>query len=425
MGLGKFFTRQAPADQHNRSIVGVGMRIGPSSVLGDTSGTGWWPGNFEYRGALGIPGVERAVSIISDLIGGMPWDAYTQHGRDYAEKISPRPTILEEPNPEETGMETFAAWVMDYLFDGNAIGIIAERNRSGVPTAIMPVPVSRVGIRRVPPDEYSPLPVGTIEYSIGSKRYSANEIFHVKGKCPPGCLRGWGVLEMHLNGCGELDLAAELARQARSISQNGVPTGKIKVTNPDATENDMIAVRDKWMENMRTRSPAVLNATTDFEPLSWNPEEMQLVDARKMSLLEVANIFGLPPRFLGAPSGESMTYSNSETEAIDLMKFSIGGHVKRFEQRLSRLFVRGTWVLGNLDAILRADTLARYQAHQIGVNGGWLLKSEVRDIEKLPPVQGIDEPQQQPPQPIQVSAHRIPPVDALPAGANNEKGQAQ
>jgi hypothetical protein len=45
----------------------------------------------------------------------------------------------------------------------------------------------------------------------------------------------------------------------------------------------------------------------------------------------------------------------------------------------------------NIDALLRSDTLTRYQAHQIALDPatGWLDKNEVRGIEGLAPMEGI------------------------------------
>jgi HK97 family phage portal protein len=395
MGLGKTFMRSAVAEQQLRMLVSDGWRIGPSAEITGNQGYGW----TGFVRALGIPGVGRAVTLISDLIGGLPWDAYTTHGRDYAEKMTPRPILLEQPNPEEIRMATFSAWAADLVLHGNAVGVIAERNALGVPTAVFPVPASLVGVRRVGGWTHAVLPKGAIEYAVGGKSFSAHEIIHVKGLAEPGQLRGVGVLEAHLNGCGSLDLAAELARQARSINGNGVPTGVLKATNPDVTEDQLRDAKAGWLANMRDRTIAALGPGTEFEALAWNPEELQLIEARKLSLLEVANIFGLPPRYLGASSGDSMTYSTSETEGIELLKFgSVGGFVARFEQTLSLAYPRGTQVKANLDALLRSDTKARYEAHKTGIDAGFLRRSEARELEDLPPVPGIDDaPQPQKP----------------------------
>lgn len=405
MALGKWLSRTEPAPQQSRVIVSNGWAIGPSSEITEGWDVPWGGGN--YLRALGIPGVDRAVSLIADLLGGLPWDAYSQDGRNYAEKISPRPILLDQPNPEEPRIATMSAWATDLVLHGNAVGVIAERDAVGLPTAVTPVPAFWVGVRRVDGQAYSVLPAGAIEYQIGTRSFSADDVIHVKGPCEPGALRGYGVLEKHLNGYGSLDLAAELGRQARNLGGSGVPTGVLKALSPDVTETQLRTAKDAWLVAQRDRTVAALGPGTEFTPLAWNPEELQLIEARQFSLLEIANIFGLPPRFLGASSGDSMTYSNSETESIDLLKFSLGGHLARFEQTLSLHFPRGTWVTANLDAVLRADTTARYAAHQVGIAAGFLLKSEARELEDLPPVDGIDDPPSQP-EPRQLPAAVVP-----------------
>ncbi|MBB4689819.1 phage portal protein [Amycolatopsis jiangsuensis] len=415
MGLGRLFTRTSGSGtRHARMLVSDGIRIGPAAgIAGDT----WW-GHGGFLRALGIPGVDRAVRLISSVVGGLPWDAYTDGAADFAQKVAPRPILLEQPNPEEVRMASFSNWTADYLLHGNAVGVIAERDGAGVPTAIVPVPARMVGIRRADGQTYSVLPTGAIEYSIGGRVFSAHDVLHVKGLAEPGALRGLGVLEAHLHGDGALGLAEELARQARNISQDGVPTGVLKATSPDVTPDQLREAKALWLETQRDRTIAALAPSTDFEPLAWDPEKLQLIEARKLSLLEVANVFGLPPRYLGASSGDSMTYSNGETEAIDLMKFSVGEHVARFEQTLTLLFPPGTWVTAKLDAILRADTAARYTAHETGIRAGFLLKSEARALENLPPVDGIDdEPAQQ-----QSPPHAT--VLPLPTGSQSPQEEA-
>jgi HK97 family phage portal protein len=377
MGLGRILTRQArtPVETRNAGanfeVIIDGNPVNSPLQL--------------YRGGMQIPGAWRAALLISDLLGAVPWGAYRQRAGNPIEQLDPIPPLLEQPSPPDTRVTTFSSFALDLVWNGNAVGIVAARNSDGWPTATLPVPAEQVGVRRVTPNMYSPLPVGAIEYKVGGQSFGSDEVIHIKGPCPPGGLRGFGVLEAHMNGAGTLDLAAEQSRQARNIAQSGVPTGKLKVSNPDATEADLKAAKDKWVQNQRDRTVAVLNAVTDFEPLAWNPEEMQLVEARKFSLHEIALVFGLPLSFLGADQS-SRTYSNIEQEAINLLKFTLGGHLARFEQTLSLAFPRDTWVKANLDSVLRADTLSRYQAHQIGLTAGFLTLDEVRELEDRPPM---------------------------------------
>lgn len=355
--------------------------IDGQQVFGDGGGPS------TYRGGMQVPGAWRAALLISDLLGQVPWDAFRRRGGDPVEVVSPTPPLLEQPNPQEPRMATLSSWALDLIWEGNAVGVIAARNVDSWPTAVFPVPARMVGVRRVGRESLSQLPIGALEYQIGDRAFDAAEVIHIKGPCEPGAVRGMGVLEAHLHET--LALVREQQRQARSLSQHGVPTGKLKVTNPDATKTDLEDAKKGWLDAQRDRTVAVLNATTDFEPLSWNPEQLQLVQARQYSLTDLELIFGLPVGWLGGMNS-ARQYSNIEQDAVNLIKFTLGGHLARFEQTLSLAFPRGTVVKANLDAVLRADTLTRYQAHQTALDGGFLTVDEVRELEDRPP---LPEPQ--------------------------------
>lgn len=409
MGLGKALVRSAGAPNAN-----PGMFYGH---FNDAAGP--WALSHPYHGALAVPAVHRAATLISDLIGALPWQAF----RDRAGKTEKLDgvSLLDQPAPPDTRVNSISSWVLDLLLEGNAFGIIAERDSQGVPTAITPVPARFVGVQ---------FNGDQVRYYVGARDYGVNDVFHVKGWCPPGWLRGFGVLEHHFDfrhgHHGAISLAQELQRQAKNVSQAGVPTGIINVTNPDATTEQLQGVKAGWLDSQRDRTVAVLNATTTFQPLSWNPTETQLLDARKFSLLEIANIFGIPPKFVGAESGGSMQYSTSETESIDLLKFSLGGHLARFEQAFSALLPRGTCVKANLDALLRSDTTARYTAHSVGIGAGFLLRSEARAMEDLPEVKGIDD--EPLPKKAEVAVSKTDPVSPtvaqVPAPGSNDSGGA-
>lgn len=340
-----------------------------------------WP-SAGYQGAMGIPGCWRAATMYAGLAGQIPWDAWQKIGDAPEKMITPRPMLLEQPHPPYTRMTTFGSALLDYFWHGNAIWVIAARNALGVPTAVIPVPALNVAVRRVTPFQESPLPVGALEYKIGSLTLGSNEVIHFMGPCQPGAVRGMGILETHL---ATLTLARDQQRQAGSISTSGVPTGILKSSDPDIEENEALELKASWVRSQSTRTVAFLNASTEFTPLSWNPEELELVEARKFTLTEIELIFGLPPGWLGGMNS-ARQYSNIEQDAVNLLKFSLGDKLAQFEQTLSLAYPRGTLVRANVDAILRADTLTRYQAHTLGINAHFLTPDEAREIEHRPPL---------------------------------------
>jgi HK97 family phage portal protein len=136
----------------------------------------------------------------------------------------------------------------------------------------------------------------------------------------------------------------------------------------------------------------------EFTPLSWSPSDAQLLEARKYTIHEIALIFGLDPTWLGAAQ-TSRVYSNVEQEGINLVRYSVAGWLTRLEQALSAALPRGTYAKANTDAIMRADTLGRYQAHEIGIRSGFLTRDEARDLEERPPLTAGQRAELKPPAP--------------------------
>jgi HK97 family phage portal protein len=357
--------------------------VAPAGVSGN-SGLSLW---FDV---MSIPAFWRGSNLLADLMAQVDWDAYTT-GRGQEELVEPRPALLEQPAPPDTRYVTYKSGFLDYLINGNSIGVIATRDGSGKPTSMWPVPAAWCGVRRVGPGSSSMLPIGAVEYSIAGKSYSATEVIHVKGPCAPGALRGFGILEAHF--AGALATAHEQQRQAKNMSRHGVPPGYIKYTGPDPIEGeDLAEARDDWMRKRDEGGIAALNSGLEFEAISWNPDQMQLIEARQLTLNEIANLLGLPSSFVNSTNsgGTSLNYTSVDSEALGLLKWTMGGHFVNWEQTLSLCYPAGTRVRANLDHFLRGDTQSRYTAYFAGISAGWLLRSEVRRLENLPPVEGID-----------------------------------
>lgn len=398
--------------------------VAPQGVSGNS-------GLSLYYDVMSIPAFWRGSNLLADLLAQVDWDAFTSHGRDQEELIDPRPLLLEQPAPPDARYVTYKSQFLDYLINGNAIGVIATRDAANRPTSMWPVPAAWCGVRRVGPGSSSMLPIGAVEYWIAGKSYSADEVIHVKGACAPGALRGFGILEAHF--AGAIATAHEQQRQARNMSRHGVPPGYIKYTGADAIEAEELAeARDDWMRKRDEGGVAALNANLEFSAISWNPDQMQLIEARQLSLNEIANLLGLPSGFVNSTNsgGTSLTYSTVDSEALGLLKWTMGGHFVNWEQTLSLCFPRGTRVRADLDHFLRGDTQSRYAAYSTAIGAGFMLRSQARKLEGWSVVPGIDDtplpakaekalmwtdpkpgisvPPPGDPEPIQATADRLP-----------------
>lgn len=329
---------------------------------------GNWAGVYvDQDTMLGVPAIWRGITLISDAIGAMPLHAYRGDTL-----VTPTPNILLRPNPPCIRMETIAAMASALLIHGNYIAVLGEPGVNGLPESFYPVEPNRVNVSR---DN------GRMIYMIDGRQYDQSQILHIKNFSMPGALVGVGILGAQKQALGKLIAINEYA--SRYFDGGVSPSAILKSANPDLTQEEADALKAAWMSmySSRNRAPAVLNSSTEFQVLSDNAQEAQLIEAQQQALVEASNILGLPAYYLGAPNS-SRTYSNVEQENLQLIRWSIQPIAQRIEEALSDLLVRGQVAKFNFDSLLRTDTLSRYQAHEIAISNGFLTVDEVREMEK-------------------------------------------
>ncbi len=364
-----------------------------------------WGEAGAYRGGMSIPGAWAAALFRADLVAKLPWHLFRERADGTTERLR-TPSILLQPDPPATRMVTIGALALDLIWHGNGIAQITSRNADGSPSAFTPIPADRVEVARLPR-------TGRVVYRIDgdpNRQLDYVDVLHIQGPTRPGELRGMGVLEFHL---AQLSASRGLARQSNNVA-HGVPTGILEAPDPDVTPEELASAKRSWMDAQNTRTIAALAPGVKFTPISWRPDEMQLVEARKFDLAQLALIFRIPGYWIGADS-QPFTYSSADWEGRNLLKYTaVGADVERFDQALSLLFPRGQFVRANTDAILRGSTRERYETHQLGIQGGFLLKSEARAFEDLPPVPGIDDPPAPPEPPAAVTDDQDDPTEEIP-----------
>ena len=336
-----------------------------------------WAGTYvDTNTALGIPAIYRGVSLLADAIGALEIHSYRK-GR----RVQPTPKILERPVPTQTRIETISAMAASLILDGNYFAVLGAPGDNGLPDFFYPVACDRVHMYERE---------GRVYYRIENETYTQSEIFHIKNFTLPGELYGRGIVALQKQALGKEIAINEYT--ARYFDGGVNPTAVIKSANPDLTQEEADALKAQWMAmySGRNRMPAVLNSSTEFEILSGNAQESQLVEVQIQALTEAANILGLPAYYLGAPN-TSRTYANVEQENLQLVRWSIQPIAERIEQALSDLLVRGQVARFDYDTLLRTDTNSRYNAYSTGITSGFLTVDEVRDMENRDPINPIDD----------------------------------
>lgn len=416
MGLGRTLVRSSVPEQREHQWAGAQDGFGNGQVVEWTAtnkSTGisetWftfgglfanWGGSDHYRGFMSIPAAWRASLLRADLLASISFRLSKWDGPPGEETLRPlprdqQPYSLINPDPPFTRFDWYSAMCLDYQWHGNGIAYIAERYKDNRPQRMITVPAHTVMVRLADPDaarfyfnRTGEMP--TFLYTFAGVEVPDTDILHIRGPHAPGNWRGMGALETHFS---TLRGAQDLAQSAREFTKAYVPTGILKMLDPEAGETEAINLKASWVNAQRSRTIQVVNSSVEWIPVGWNPTEMQLEEARKLSFHEIAMIFKVPLSLLGVEQS-NRTYRNDDSEMNNLNRFSLLGDVTRFEDGLTEKFVKQSRIFrveGDLEDLLRSSLKDRYEAYKIGIESGMLMRSEARRREGLKEIPGIDD----------------------------------
>jgi HK97 family phage portal protein len=346
--------------------VTVGPSSGPLPTLAGTT-----VGSDE---ALRLAAVWSCVRLLADTVSCLPVDTYRRGDRN---AIEPAPLIVQEPAAGQPVHEWLYSVMVSLLLRGNAFGIITARSGATLlPQQVELIHPDRIGVT-VQED-------GHVQYRVLGKEIDAEDVWHAKAYTMPGSIMGLSPVEYSRQAIG-LGLAAEgFASQffGDGATPSGMLTAQGKLTPEQATE-----LQTQWADSHgRRRKTAVLGGGIAYTPISVKPEESQFIETMQYNTASIARVFGVPPWMIGAESGDSLTYSNTESQSLQYLKHSVTPWLTRIESALGRLLPRNQFVKFNTGGLLKADTKSRYDAYKVGVEGGWLTIDEVRELEDLSPL---------------------------------------
>ena len=386
--------------------------------------TVWWMGDdtpfvAPLNAGAGLSAVTRATSLITG-ISGLPW-RNVSGGVDARTSFQelPPPRWLNDPQlarpdsrfgfpsiPAATRLPRAAfwgQWIRSALLRGVGY-LMFEEDAAGAP-----VPGT---MRLLNPDLVAPqwdADLGYVFRRIGSEHMGGGyvdtdfdgrmilgqRVYRLVGLLNP---TSWvdeyglamGVLEVH---AVELGLAVQAVSYGTGAYRSGVPAGYLKTSIPNFNKEQADRLRARWLEHHGgdRRSIAVLNATTEFVPIQMSPLDMALIESRKMSLVDIANMFGVPPYMIGGTDGGSNTYSNAESRNRDFLSYSLLPWANAVEDVLTSLVPAGQFIEVAFDGLLKPDTATRYEANTKAIAAGWKTVDEVRMEESLPPLEPVAE----------------------------------
>jgi phage portal protein BeeE len=323
--------------------------------------------------AMSVPAIKAARDIFCGKLGTLPLHTYNAAGETISRQLMDQPERFKGLVRSKTLADT----IDDLFFYANSLWVVRDREWSlDGPNTGYPQVVERIHHSRwVQDSETSQIMVD------GDKTPAQDCILFVSGNDP--ALDFGGPIRALL----AMERAAGMYIARPEMSEYFQPN--------DGSEPDDEEIQDFLADWATTRSKGITGFIpenlTRNETKRMTAEELQLTSAREFGISEVSRMFGISPNWL-ALNITSRTYNNAESERRDFIEGPAAPYIKAIEETLSLGAVtpRGQYVRLNLDAFLRANTLERYQAHNLAITGGWKTVNEIRALENLPPIAGGD-----------------------------------
>jgi HK97 family phage portal protein len=327
--------------------------------------------------ALQHSAVWASVNLIAGSISTLPLAAYRVGERD---PLPALPPILRSPSAGWSLPDFLYAALQSLLVRGNCYGLIVDRAGAGLlPAQVELLAPERVGVQVD----------NRVIWRIDGQEVDPASIWHVKAFTAPGQVLGLSPIQHARQAIG-LGIGAE-RYAARFFGESAIPSG-VLTSDQDIKQDRAEQLKARWKQaHTGHRDIAVLGQGARFQAVTIPPEQAQFLESTRANVATIARYFGVQPELIGGESGGSLTYANVEQRALDFLTFGLRPWLVRLEVALSALLSSTTTVKFNAAALVRTDLLTRYQAHESAIRADWKLRSEVRELEDLPPIAGIDD----------------------------------
>jgi HK97 family phage portal protein len=359
--------------------------------------------------AMRVAAFLHGVRFISQLMGTLPLNVYerlTGGGKDKRADLHLHTVLHDRPNAWQSAQEWREMTTAHALVCGNGYSKIIPGRRGFVdelrpmnPRLVTPSLSDDWNLRYL------------VENSSGTEKKTLlkEEVFHLKGF-------GYGLSGISLLAAMRDTLGLALAMEmsgARFFAAGTTPSGVLQhpgILSEPAQDRLRKATALRHSGADKHWGIMVLEEGMTWQQIGISYKDSQFLEGRNFQIQEMARFLGLPPHVLYDLTRS--TNNNIEHQGLELVMFSLMPWAKRWESSIQRDLIfeedAGTFFAEfNMDALLRGDTLTRFQAYQLAIMNGIYSPNEVRDFENRNPRAGGD---------VYYSPQNLAPSGELPAG---------
>jgi HK97 family phage portal protein len=350
--------------------------------------------NIGVDRALSLVPVFGAARLLADTVASLTPVLYTL-GKDGIQRQLPTPSLFTQPSVYGTLFDWLHRGTTSMALQGDAIGLVTDRDYYGFPTMIEwlnPEQVATHDGNLSGPGSYM-----NPQWWWNGRRINdpRRDLVHIPWFCMPYKTRGLspiGAFRVTANvGLGAQEYAADW------FNNGGVPPGTIQNKMHTVSKEESDIITQRITQKLRTRKPLVFGNDWEYTPIAIKPNEAQFIETARLTATQIAVIYGIPPEKIGGSTGSTLTYNTVESNTLDYLVFSARPWLVRWEHALNRLFPRGQFVKFETSEMLRVDAKTRAQIDQISLNKqAYKTVDEVRADRDLPPMPKVEQSQVDP-----------------------------
>ena len=357
--------------------------------------------------ALGVPAIQRAVTLISNTTGMLAIQGYRN-----GVPMDEAPRLILRPDPFSTPREFYRDSAYNMATRGQAVWWIASRDSDGWPSALIVVPLGELTIEESRRNRLFPTyRWGDRESTRFSPASRSGEFVHLTYLREPGALHGVGPLQLAIAAASVSVHAQEWA--ANFYADGGTPSTLIR-SAVEVDEAEALALKTQWTSSPSNVPRVVDPGIEEVKQFNVDPAGAQMLSARDFQTGEAARMFGIPGSLLDfGGSGSSITYQTVAEEYVKFVRTCLlPNYLEPIAQAMSDLLPRSIVVQFFTAGLEKADIKTRFEVYASGIGSGVLSVELAQQMEGI--LAGSPENAAIPPTPPAAVPSSVPKVLAGP-----------
>ncbi len=352
------------------------------------------------RNATQITAFWSAINTISDTLGELPIRLIKNNDDGTQAVVTGHPSLNRlrmSPNPMMSAVVFKSTLQAHVLTWGNGYAWI-RRNAMQEPFALWPL---------LPQNTRPTIIDGKLKYRTrldmrlkeAGQQENTEMVLDAENVLHVPALSRTGIVGMSIIGEQREMLGSALATQkfGSRFFANGAHAGGLlsfpgKITDPDKIRTQI----EQKTGGENTHRLLVLDGDAKYQQFAVPPDDAQFLQTREFDVDEIGRMFRLPLHFLNK-MGQA-TFNNLEMMGTHFVQFTMMPWIVRWEQEVTRKMLTEEEILSgllfkfNVSALIRGDIKTRSEVHAKGIQNGWVTRNEVRALEDMNPLEGLDDP---------------------------------